>query len=153
MRCKVFPSHIHLALIPNFHAYTTTVCRSPSQLPSQADLLGRVANYRVQWCPVATGTCCNHWRHNGKQIKCRMQTLWGTCCLCLSNTCTNITQACVHTKGQTLGWTIKSAHPNTVTQTRQLYSHMRTRALSVTASACHVWGCGMINHTRCRWPH
>lgn len=32
-----------------------------------------------------------------------------------------------------------------------IFTH--TRALSVTALACYVWGCGMINHTLYRWPH
>lgn len=33
------------------------------------------------------------------------------------------------------------------------HTHTHTQALSVTASACHVWGYGMINHTLYRWPH
>lgn len=50
-----------------------------------------------------------------------------------------------------LGWRIKNGHQ----QSHKHHSHIHTctnRPLSVTASACHVWGYRMINHTRYRWP-
>lgn len=53
---------------------------------------------------------------------------------------------------QILGERIKNAQQKS-TQTQVQYWHTHAQTLSVTASACHVWGYGMINHTRYRWPH
>lgn len=65
-----------------------------------------------------------------------------TCCLCPSpiHSHTN-TGAGAHT------------HPNKDKQTQARHPHMHTQALSVRASARHVWGYGMINRTPYRWPH
>ena len=102
------------------------------------------------------GTACSCLRCNSKQTECVINASTRVVCVHLPYTHTQTQgQEHTHTQANTrkyLACALKT-HTQTKPNKHERDIHMHTQALSVTASARHVWGYGMINRTPYRWPH